>query len=395
MNSLDRAILDFLNKASKRIKANFLLNLSIVGLKLLLCLIFSLLLISLFVPIPYVLEISLGILVIGLIIILIYGFVKAPKKDKVALIVDSKGLDERLITSLELINSDDNISMAQKKDTVEYIKGFDIKKNLKIHIDKKQMLLVLALVFMCILVMFVPSNARKEAQKIRDFDKYQKTVIEKVEKEKEEIKKSEDLSEEEKEELKKILEDAKKELNESEKKSEVNKTLERLEKKLEDKKESLTSDKAKEALEKAKKDLLKDFNKEKEESAKKDVNKLVNELMKKQESKPLGEAILNGNQDAINKELAELQNKLSSMNSAELNALSESLKYAALEMSDEELAQALENAANSVLDQKLDAQSLSDFFKSQTPPPPLKSTETNTKGEDVAYQNVLKGLKGE
>lgn len=44
---------------------------------------------------------------------------------------------------------------------------------------------------------------------------------------------------------------------------------------------------------------------------------------------------------------------------------------------------------------KADAQSLSDFFKSQTPPPPLKSTETNTKGEDVAYQNILKGLKGE
>ena len=44
---------------------------------------------------------------------------------------------------------------------------------------------------------------------------------------------------------------------------------------------------------------------------------------------------------------------------------------------------------------KADAQSLSDFFKSQTPPPPLKSTETNAKGEDVAYQNILKGLKGE
>lgn len=44
---------------------------------------------------------------------------------------------------------------------------------------------------------------------------------------------------------------------------------------------------------------------------------------------------------------------------------------------------------------KADAQSLSDFFKSQAPPPPLKSTETNAKGEDVAYQNILKGLKGE
>ena len=112
MNSLDRAILDFLNKASKRIKANFLLNLSIVGLKLLLCLIFSLLLISLFITIPYIEEICIAILVIGVIIILIYGFTKSPKKDKVALMVDSKGLDERIITSLELIGFDDNISIA-------------------------------------------------------------------------------------------------------------------------------------------------------------------------------------------------------------------------------------------------------------------------------------------
>ena len=44
------------------------------------------------------------------------------------------------------------------------------------------MLLVLALVFMCILVMKKQSNARKEAQKIRDFVKYQKTVIEKKKK---------------------------------------------------------------------------------------------------------------------------------------------------------------------------------------------------------------------
>lgn len=44
---------------------------------------------------------------------------------------------------------------------------------------------------------------------------------------------------------------------------------------------------------------------------------------------------------------------------------------------------------------KADAESLSDFFKSQTPPPPLKNTEKKVSGEDVAYQNILKGLKGE
>ena len=358
MNSLDKAILEFINKASKRIKANFLLNLSIVGLKLLLCLIFSLLLISLFITIPYIEEICIGILVIGLIIILIYGFIKAPKKDKVALMVDSKGLDERLITSLELIGCEDNISIAQKKDTVESIKKFDIKK-IKISIDKKQSLLSLGLIIMCILILFVPSTARKEAQKIRDFDKYQKSVIEKVEKEKKEIEKSDDLSAEEKEEVKKLLEDTVKELKESEKKSEVNKTLERLEKKLEDKKEKLSSEKSKEALENSKKKLLDDFNKEKEAEAKKDVNKLVNELMEKQQSKPLAEAMLSGDQEAINKELAEIQNKLGSMSSSELSELSEVLKNAALEMSDEELAEALKNASNSVLNKKLDAASLS------------------------------------
>ena len=227
MNSLDKAILEFINKASKRIKANLLLNLSIVGLKLLLCLIFSLLLLSIFIKIPYIYEICIGILGVGLILILVYGFIKAPKKDKIALMVDSNGLNERLITSLELISCNDSISIAQKKDTLDSIKRFDIKK-IKISVDKKQCLLSLALILMCILVIFVPSTVRREAQKIRAFDKFQKTIIEKLEKEKKKIEKSEDLSKEEKEEVKKLLEDTKKELKESEKKSEVNKSLERL-----------------------------------------------------------------------------------------------------------------------------------------------------------------------
>lgn len=390
MDSLDKVILMFLNKASKRIKANFLLNLSIVGLKLLLCLIFSLLLISLFITIPYIEEICIAILVIGLIIILIYGFIKSPKKDKVALMVDSKGLDERFITSLELIGLDDNISIAQKKDTVESIKNFDIK-NIKISIDKKQTLLSLGLIIMCILIMFVPSTARKEAQKIRDFDKYQKSVIEKVEKENKEIEKSEDLSDEEKEEVKKLLENAVKELKESEKKSEINKTLERLEKKLEDKKEELSSEKSKEALENSKKKLLDDFNKEKEADAKKDVNKLINELMKKEQSKPLAEAMLNGNQEAINKELAEVQNKLGSMSSSQLNELSEALNNAALEMSDEELAEALKNASNSVLDKKLDGESLSSAISKSINNSNGQNTSNSSQQQSNSGQNQSQG----
>ena len=39
MNSLNNEIITFIKKASKRIKANFILNLSVVGIKYLLCLI--------------------------------------------------------------------------------------------------------------------------------------------------------------------------------------------------------------------------------------------------------------------------------------------------------------------------------------------------------------------
>ena len=64
MNSLNNEILTFIKKASKRIKANFIINLSIIGLKYLLCLILFLLIISLFIVIPYVEEASLIILLI-------------------------------------------------------------------------------------------------------------------------------------------------------------------------------------------------------------------------------------------------------------------------------------------------------------------------------------------
>ena len=111
----------------------------------------------------------------------------------------------------------------------------------------------------------------------------------------------------------------------------------------------------------------------------------------------------------LEKELTELKKSLESSTSSktELEKQIEELtgKVKAHDLSSLKIKYALENGIPYHLagrisgdDEdsiKADAQSLSDFFKSQTPPPPLKNTETNTKGEDVAYQNILKGLKGE
>lgn len=363
MNSLNNEILTFIKKASKRIRANFIINLSIVGSKYLLCLILCLLLISLFITFPYVEEVSICVLVVGLISIIVYGFVKAPDRKNVALIVDSKGLKERVTTSLELINEEDNISIAQKKDTVSFIKNFSIKDNLKISIDKKQILIVLGLIAICFMTLFIDTSAKKEANSIREFNKYQQDFIKKIEEEKKVVEKSEELTEEEKEAIKKILEDAKKELKESEKKLDVNKTLERMEKKLEDKKNEAKSDKSKAAIEKTQKNLLDEFNKDKEEGAKKDLNKLVNELMKKKEGKELSDAILSKDKEKLEKALGNLKKSLGNMSSSELNNLSKALANAANSVDDESLSEALSEASNSVLDGKLDAESLSEAIQ--------------------------------
>ncbi|GAA0084431.1 hypothetical protein UT300007_08700 [Clostridium sp. CTA-7] len=363
MNSLNNEILTFIKKASKRIRADFIINLSIVGLKYLLCLILCLLLISLFITFPYVEEVSLSVLVVGLISLIIYGFIKSPDKKRVALIVDSKGLKERVTTSLELINEEDNISIAQKKDTVSFIKNFNIKDNLKIKVDRKQVLLVLGLVLTCLITSYIDTTAKRAANSIREFNKYQQEFIKKVEEEKKLVEKSEELTEEEKESIKKILEDAKKELKESEKKLDINKTLERMEKKLEDKKNEAKSDKSKAAIEKTQKNLLDKFNKDKEEGAKKDLNKLVNELMKKKEGKELSDAVLSKDKEALEKALGKLKKSLGNMSSSELNNLSKALANAANSVDDENLAEALSEASNSVLDGKLDAESLKDAIQ--------------------------------
>lgn len=387
MNSLDKAILDFLNKASKRIKADFLLNLSIVGLKLLLCLSFSLLLISLFITFPYVQEIIVLIIILGLVGINIFGFIKSPKKSKVALIVDSKGLNERLITSLELIGCEDSISIAQKKDTVKVISNFNIKDNFKIVVDKRQILISLGLVIMCILTSFIPSNAKKKAEEIMNFDRLQKEFILKLEEEKQDIQEAVGLTEEEKNDIEKIIDDAIKEINESENKSEINETLERLEKKLDNSKDEIINEKGKSDIEKSKKDIFKEFNKEKQESAKKDLNSISNQLIKSEESESLGEAILSGDKNKISEEIENIQKNLENMSSDQLSRLSEVLNNASKDITSTALSQALSEASSSVLNKEINGENLSDAIeevlnnKNNGNESSNNSKETSSKGE--------------
>lgn len=113
----------------------------------------------------------------------------------------------------------------------------------------------------------------------------------------------------------------------------------------------------------------------------------------------------------LEKELTELKKSLesSASNKTELEKQIEELtgKVKAHDLSSLKIKYALENgipynlagriSGDDEESIKADAKSLSDFFKSQTPPPPLKTGEPRGDGKDASYKNLLKNLesKGE
>lgn len=210
MKSLDNKILNFVNKVSRRIKLNFLLDRLLMGLNASLALILIILIASSIITFEYSYELSFIALILIIAISIVVGIMKGPNKNQISLIVDSKGLDERVTTSLEFINDESEIAIAQKKDTLDKIRDFNIKEKLPIRIRKQEMLRFIGLIIACLIVIAIPTNAKKEASKLRNFRKIKNETIEKIEKEEEKALKINDLTEEEKKKLKKMLEDTKK-----------------------------------------------------------------------------------------------------------------------------------------------------------------------------------------
>lgn len=139
MDILDKKILEFIKKSGRRIKLNFIINKVLMGLQASLVLVAIILMIALFIPFENCYKASGLVISVALIISGAFGIMKAPDNKKIALIADSKGLDERVTTALELIGDNGEIAIAQKEDTIKIIQAYDFKKNLPIGVDKKEL----------------------------------------------------------------------------------------------------------------------------------------------------------------------------------------------------------------------------------------------------------------
>lgn len=372
MNSLKKEIFNFIKKAGRKIKLNFVINKGLVGLKYLLSLIYIVIVFSLILVVKERNLILAIILSIGIISIIIYSIIKSPDKKRVALILDSKGLDERLSTALEFIDEEDYISLSQREDTAHHIRRFDFLK-IKFSLSKKELLKVLAVLVVCIFTMGVETEARIKAHELKLFEIAKEETIETFEEEIKKIEENDKLSQEEKEAIKDILEKSKEDLLEASNKEELEKALERSEHKLKEKEEEIKGSDKKEEVSSLKDRLFEKFNKEKQDVAKNDINNLMNKLIKEEKGKELANAILSGDEKQLEEALANLREEIKNMTPDELSKLSKALEKAASEMDNEELKEALEKASKDVKKGEIDASELKDA---------IKKTQDEAKGEN-------------
>lgn len=359
MNALDKEILDFIIKSGRRIKLNFLISKVLMGLQVSLILNLIIFVIALFIPFESCYRLSFGAVNLAIFISILWGIIKGPKQKEIALFADSKGLKERVITALEFIGDESEIAIAQKKDTVKSIKTYDFKRNLPIKIEKKEIYKIIIFIILCIVIILIPTGPKKEAEKLREFTNSKNEIVNKIDKEEEKIEKETDLTKEEKEELKKILKEAKKDLKEINKKEDINKLMDRLDKKFEEMKEKTNSEKKKELVDDLKKNLVESQKNEQAKEALKNFNDINKSLNKNKTGKELLEALKTGDKEALENKLKALNESLQNLSDKEKSELSNALKEAAANLTDEELKDLLEQASDKVLDGEIDPSELS------------------------------------
>lgn len=356
---LDKKINSFIKTYGKRIKINFLLDKILFGILLCGVLSFILLSVSVFVPFKDCYRVIAIVCILIILGSFIYGVLKLPNIKKIALLIDSKGLKERVITSLCLSNDNSDLAITQKRDTIEKLKNFNYKEKFPIRVDRKKLLKIGVLIVICTGILLVPSNSKTKAKELRNFEKGKSEIINKVEKEKNKIEETEALSKEEKEKLKKLLEDGKNELKDIETNKDINKFLERLNKKLETLKEEIKSEEGKKALENLSKELLEDSMKKLQNDALKDLNKINQALNKTEEGEKISEALNSGDKEALENQLNNLNNSLKNMSENEKIELAESLSELASSLSDEELQALMNQTSQGIMNGEIDPSELS------------------------------------
>ena len=233
------------------------------------------LMLSMLIPMYYAPHVSIALVIISLAAGLIWGLIKYPDMKTVAIIADSKGLDEKVITGYELIKKDGAFEEIQRKEAAEAIKDYDIRENIPFNINSVSLIISIFTLALFVTFLFAPSKAKDAAKANHQLALVKKQVEKEIDKT---IKKIDEVSNDlEAKEMKEALEQAKKEIKESNTAKDVSKALERMEQKMDQHMEKAKSE-IKEKTESN--DGKNDKNADKQKSALDKINEARNNMAK-------------------------------------------------------------------------------------------------------------------
>lgn len=314
-------ILNILNKVRRRVLFKKTLRNIVFGVCAALAAGILMALLSRIIPI-YKVYMLWGYVAASIILIAVLSvFAMIPRQKAIAQLVDSFGLQERTITTLELKNEDSVYKELLLNDTVSKLEKLDYKRKIRLAPNKKIVaaLIILALIFGATLIL--PDSLKDEAQAAHDFSEYKKEQKQKVEKSEKEAKENAALTEQQKKELLAKLSELKKELKKAGDIKEAEKALEKTAVKLEQLKKEPKTD---------------------------DLKALAQKLEENKFTKDLADALKSAKAEAIKKQLEELKNKAKSMDAATKNSLKDTLAKAAGSLNDGDLKDSLDGLSNAV-----------------------------------------------
>ncbi|MEW8955717.1 hypothetical protein [Clostridium sp.] len=315
MESKLLAIKLILKRAKKRIFLKIFIENLIRALIVTLLLTLIISLIARVMPIYRPFSYGLYILGVSIMGAFIYSLYKIPRDNKVALVIDSLGLKERVISSIE-VDSSNPYSSLLVEDTLDRLRNIQYKKGISLKPNKRYVYIAISLFFILGFSYIIPNSKERIAEEIHALNKDKKEEIKKVEKLEKEIKEDKKLSKIEREKLMAQLSDLKKDIKEAENEKDIAKAVEKSLKKL-------------------------------EKDSEKKLNALYDKFNKNNSTKDLASAIKNNNKEEMKEALDKLKSDLEKLSKEEKEKISKDLREGE-NVDNESLAKALDSLSKSL-----------------------------------------------
>ncbi|WP_039763678.1 hypothetical protein [Caldicellulosiruptor sp. F32] len=214
-------ILEFLKRVQKR--QMFCIFLSKLWIFVVICSVQNLIIeiLSRVVPVYFKWHFQIGISIFLFLGYLIYIIKSKLSLEKTALLIDSFGFKEIITTSLELIDSYDEISKYVKSSAAHIIRNIDLRKLIKPQFDVRKWAAALFVVLSSAVILSIPNPKMKEAERLHVLNVEKKNEINKIEGVKKEVFKNLKLNGLEKRKIDEIIMKMKKEIKIAKSKDEM------------------------------------------------------------------------------------------------------------------------------------------------------------------------------